>query len=339
MTAADDEPGTIGRARVKSAESGRGGLARTAICQREATLVSQSDCGAFSRLERAIGQRCSSVRWFAFALILVVAAVPDSSSAAGRVFFDDFESYSVGTIPAKSWSQDPPHPLPDVVADALDGGPGPVSGTKMLRTNWNEGDYSGVTLTSWSYTNEFLIRFWFRTDADVDRKPGSKSFRLLNPSGRESYFHTPQMEIDGGIFSFWEEIDGSSSVCCGRRSFGETAPTPLGNGHWHKIEIYVKHNTTGQTNGILRVWQDGVLIHEVINSKTVTDGNKWYPMYVMSNWSMNPGWEHDSSNHVYWDDFEIYSDTGAGATGSMSDATICAGQSCNLPRPRLRLID
>ena len=39
---------------------------------------------------------------------------------------------------------------------------------------------------------------------------------------------------------------------------------------------------------------------------------------------MNPGWEHDANNHVYWDDFEIYSDAtnGTPVTGNLSDASV-----------------
>ncbi len=45
----------------------------------------------------------------------------------------------------------------------------------------------------------------------------------------------------------------------------------------------------------------------------------------MSNWSNMPGWEHGANNHIYWDDIEMYTDTGVGGTGQMSDASIQGG--------------
>jgi len=288
-----------------------------------------------SRSLRTSRQRRSAARWFAAVALFVLAAACDSSLAAGRVFFDDFEAYPVGTLPTGQWEADAPHTLPSVVNTAFDKTHGPRSGTKMMQTNWNGDAYSGAKVASWSYNREFLIRYWVRFDADVDRKDGCKAFRLTNGVG-ESYYWCGLMADNTSIISYWEEIDGVSDGGNGRLYWD--FEHLIGNGAWHKFELYVKHNQIGQRDGVLRIWVDGKLVHEVINQKTVGDGRKWFPMYVNSNWSMNPGWEHDSNNHVYWDDFEIYSDTGSGATGSMSDATICAGPSCKLPAPNLRLI-
>ena len=106
----------------------------------------------------------------------------------------------------------------------------------------------------------------------------------------------------------------------GTLDWGKDCPA-VGDHKWHRIEIYVKHDTDGQ-DGIIRHGVDGVKIHERLGA-TDNDGGKWYPWHIMSNWSSNPGWEHDANNHTYWDDIEIFSDTGKGeVTGSMADATI-----------------
>jgi hypothetical protein len=73
------------------------------------------------------------------------------------------------------------------------------------------------------------------------------------------------------------------------------------------------------------VWIDGGLKQEATHIVTVAPGHQWGPLYLMSNWSNNPGWEHGASNHVYWDDIEVYTDAGSGGSGNMSDATISAG--------------
>ena len=83
---------------------------------------------------------------------------------------------------------------------------------------------------------------------------------------------------------------------------------------------------TGLINSqqLLKVWQDGSLKQSLSNLVTISPGAKWYPLYLMSNWSNNPGWSHDANNHVYWDNVEIFSDRGSGASGSMADGTISA---------------
>jgi hypothetical protein len=116
---------------------------------------------------------------------------------------------------------------------------------------------------------------------------------------------------------FWESVDQ-----------GVTGPLTYNGGvggdhRWHKIEIYIRHNTIGQNDGVIRFWNDGVLRIDAQNTRTRSStGQKWAELSLMSNWSNNPGWEHDAINNVYWDDIEIYSDLGAGAVGSMFDGTV-----------------
>ena len=76
------------------------------------------------------------------------------------------------------------------------------------------------------------------------------------------------------------------------------------------VEYYFNH-TTGQ----IKVWHDNVLIR----SNSVSMGSqKWLPFYLTSNYADS----HDATNYVYFDNIEIYSDAGTGATGLMSDGTI-----------------
>jgi hypothetical protein len=70
-----------------------------------------------------------------------------------------------------------------------------------------------------------------------------------------------------------------------------------------------------------------------------TLGGRREGLNLPSNWSSNPGWEHDAVNNVYFDDVEIYSDMGTGATGSMADASITVGGGTGVQQPRnLRVI-
>jgi len=231
-----------------------------------------------------------SIRNTAFALILLsILPRVGLSYAAGRVFFDDFED---GTT--NKWGQDSGRNKCTVVTFASDGG-ATHGGSRMASCNWNgtvswddPTAYSTLVLDSWSYSTEFFIRLWVRADRDVDNKFGSKWFRLYNSFN--SYYWDGQMEQSGGpIFSTLETY--------GKSSYGNA---PVGDYLWHKVEIYVKQ----ASNSTFRLWVDGNLQQQETGFSSSTA--KWYPMYLMSNWSNNgPDWAHNSNNHVYWDDIEI----------------------------------
>jgi hypothetical protein len=277
-----------------------------------------------SQNNRARSWRAGGLAHIAAALVgFACIAGSSGSQAAGLVFSDGFESGN-----AKRWDSDGDRDRCTVVNTAHDGG-APHSGDWMLECNWNgtlpwndHAWYSTMVLSqsAWKYSNEFLIRLWLRLDADVDHVNGDKLLRLYPHDDLESFFLAAQMDQAGGpIFVSWEKINGED----GPVSWGRG--TQLGDTRWHKVEIYVKHNSREAKDGAVRVWLDSKLVQESTHIKTVADGKKWGPLHLMSNWSNNPGWAHDATNHVYWDDIEIYTDLGSGATGQMADATIGGG--------------
>lgn len=256
------------------------------------------------------------MRYILAALLLA----PTISISATRVFYDGSESGNTNL-----WSQVDYRNKCTSVTAPLDGGAGPYSGSRMIRCNWDgvaawnsAESYEALSLT-WNYTNEFLIRLWVRSDSDVDAKFGSKWLRLYN-QGVNSFIMDGQMEQAGGpIYSNIESVDGSNT------NYNNWGSAPLGNQSWHKVEIYVKHGVSN--DAIFRVWVDGNLQHQKTGFSS-NPANKWYPLIFVSNWSDNgPTWEHDTNNHTYWDDIEIFSDStgGTAATGSMSDATVTVG--------------
>lgn len=246
-----------------------------------------------------------------------VLAFSCAANAAGRVFYDDFESGGVS-----QWSRDGSRDMCRTVNESVDG-QGPFSGRLQLECNWDgtvawndSRAYSTLKLNSWDYSREFLIRFQVRFASDVDKTDGGKLLRLY-PGTSDSYYMSALMNRLGApLFSYWESIGGV------RGPVVYTVNGRLGDGSWHEVQIYVRHNTPGQRDGAVRVWVDKTVYQEAEGIKSVVDGGLWYPLYVMSNWSNNPGWEHDANNHVYWDNFEIYSDTGAGGQGSLAAGTI-----------------
>jgi hypothetical protein len=282
-----------------------------------------------NRTARSRPRGLLGIRRFAATVLAATCVVAAGAShAAGRVFSDDFESGNTN-----KWSGDAPHSMCTVVQKGVDGGT-PHGGSNMMQCNWNglvawddPNAYSSAELPqgAWNYNSEFLIRGWLRDDNDVSHTDGGKVLRLYPHDSLDSFYIVPQMNLSGGpALLAWEFINGTP----GPVFWGHGAP--LGDQKWHKVEIYVK---ASPANGIARVWIDGSLKQEVTNAATVADGHTWGPLYLMSNWSNNPGWEHGANNHVYWDDIEIYTDTGTGATGSMSDATISASAGSGSPNP------
>ncbi len=252
-------------------------------------------------------------------VLLCTFTFMSSSQAATRVFYTGFEN---GTTSDLDYSKC------TVVKTAPDG-TGPKSGNYQLSCNWNgTTDWNDPQtlldsqINSWPYTNEFFLRFWSRADADVDSNDGSKLFRLSSNSDNDEMYAACQYEYgpaSAPLFMAWY-IDGGP---LGQSSVYYGGEERCGPNKWNKYEIYVKHDSDN-TNGIVRVWVNSVMIFERVNVNTNTPGAKWYPFTFPSNWSSNPGWEHDANNHTLWDNIEIFSDSASGtsATGLMSDATI-----------------
>ena len=241
--------------------------------------------------------------------------------AATRVFYDGFED---GTT--NKW--DPSGPTDRnrcaSATSAVDGVVGAHAGIRMASCNWNgivawndPNAYTTLSLNSWSYTNEMFIRFWIRLDQDMDNKDGAKLFRVGFGGDSDTFWQRDPVSLNGGTHEVWT-VGGNGII-------NAWSPHNFEDRQWHKIEIYIKSDTG--PNGAITVWMDGVLTRSYqypYTGVTSTGTSRWYPFNLMSNWSNNPGWEHDDKNHVYWDDFEIYSDSSAGspAIGSLSDATV-----------------
>lgn len=268
-----------------------------------------------------------------------IALSATDASAAGRVFYDGFED---GTTNA--WQEYIGRSKCAVVTSALDGGVGAKSGSRMARCNWNglvdwddPRSYETLVLRSWSMNRETLIRFWVRVDKDVDATAGSKLYRW--GGNLSSSFGAIQFEQGSGA-TLYTYFDNGTGAQIGTTNWG--GGSAFRDGKWHKVEMYMKKSLSG-SDGALKVWVDGSLVWQASNVSTASSYT-WTEFLVMSNWSSNPGWEHDANNHIYWDEFEIYSDAGSGASGTLADATISAGGSGSTitvttpPAPTLQVI-
>lgn len=266
-------------------------------------------------------------RWLPLFLMVCLAT---EAHAAGRAFYDTFESYTADTAVGSPWVDDE-NGLGSctVKTSSFDGLAGAASGTKFLSCNWDGSgsDDTGVGSTwqsdsltgQWTYSTDLLFRFKLRVDTDKDCTGcdgGPKILRIGNTINTPCSF--AGMHDGGG---------GLTGDFC-NDSGGYVLPTLWGgnaanDNAWHEIAIYI-HVASG-SNGIVRYFLD----HNELLTATGDTLNDWgfTKFYLASNWSGGTGCcLHDANNHIYWDEFEIYTDTASGGTGLMSDDTITQGR-------------
>ena len=252
------------------------------------------------------------VRLLIFALASF--SVAGTCLAAGRVFYDGFESGNTNL-----WRQDSTRNRCQVVTSAADGIAGPFAKSRMLRCNDNgtvpfndPAEYETLQLGTGAinYSQELFIRTRVRVDSNLEKTPGSakKILRVFNFTGVTSEYNDIYEAIYNGDGLRNTGVAGGGQFAT---YFGGTGSDQTSNpSSWHKVEYYIN------TSGTIKVWHDGALVQNFTGLRT--NGAKWLPFYLTSNWS-DP---HDATNYVYFDEFEVFTDTGSGASGLMSNATV-----------------
>lgn len=260
----------------------------------------------------AIFNLCSGFYRSSLLIFLIGTQVSLQTSAQGRIFYDGFESGDTSL-----WSQADFRNRCQVVAASQDGIAGPFSGTKMLKCNdngslaWNDpAAFESLMLDNLSYQNELFIRVRVRADASLERTgvSGKKILRFFNWTGNASTYNDlfETLYPSSGLTN--EGVAGGTQL---QTYWGGAAGDLSANSNsWHKVEYYIS------TAGTIKVWHDGVLVRD--NGGLPTGNAKWLPFYITSNWADS----HGSTNNVYFDDFEVFSDLGSGFTGSMTNASI-----------------
>lgn len=194
-----------------------------------------------------------------------------------------------------------------VVSKARDGAPLCGSGA-AYETNWNgvvawndPQAFTGAEIPV-PTKGRYFLRATFRLDADVDRKDGAKLLRVGYP---------------GGIT--FELLDATSTLKAQVSDVVYWGGVPVTRG-CHQIEVAI--TPTG-----VRAWLDDREL------RTWGGSGAGPVINIMSNWSNNPGWEHDAANHVYWDNIEVYSDVAGADAAAMWAGTITAGSQPPPPPP------
>lgn len=253
---------------------------------------------------------------FTIGIFLVSA---DTVSAAGRVFYDGFESGNTN-----QWWQVDNRDKCQAVQSPGDGGAGPQSGSWQARCNyngtavWNEPHRYETLGLSPSVGNEFFLRKYIRVSSNLEStgalgdNTGPKLMRFLNGAGYSGYLGLEDVNPGSSPaeMSWIHEAPGGSYTSYNIAQISRTG--------WTKFELYI-NKTTDQH----RVWVNDVLVRDFSGDDlSAFDG----VFTIDSNWSGVDGTRiHDATNYLFFDEVEIYTDSGSGSTGSMSSGTIAAG--------------
>jgi hypothetical protein len=256
-------------------------------------------------------------------LFLVTSA--QSASAAGRVFYDGFESGSFGSGWADGYA-DGPGIIPPAGNKGHDNLVLPIAGQRQMECwyimpdNW----YCKYIPISSLYANEIFVRVWVRLDQDVQTDQGSMSHLIRfygEGSGGATQVVTSLLGGGGTVLfqtdAIWNSVWPSGSPI--RMPF----LPGLGDRKWHKYEQYI-NNTTH----VYKIWQDDVLM----GSLSTSNINVHFPAFLpLHNWgSPKPT---DNNTHVYFDEVEVFSDLGTGGSGSMANGDITQGGSTSTTAP------
>lgn len=251
-------------------------------------------------------------------IALYLFAFVNVAYASGRVFYDGFESGNTN-----QWLQDDFRNRCPVVAISVDGMVKPYKGSHMLECNSNPtlayndpNSYETLRIdTDKLYRDELFIRVHVCLDKDMNQAqkilrffeiPDPLYHDLFDVAGHpQNAFNNAGNTTTQTMPTYWGDAPGDNT----------NVPD-----EWHTVEYYIQQST-----GTVKVWHDGVLVRNDVGLNF--DGLKWTPFYITSNGDGDGG----STNHIYFDEFEIYSDLGTGGTGSMANGDIMQGSSSTAP--------
>lgn len=254
-------------------------------------------------------------------LIALIATIlfVSPAQAATRVFYDGWEAGNTNL-----WYQDDARPRCTVETASSDGIAGPYAGTYMARCNDPGAAWQTLNLPPFSMTDEVLYRYRVRVDQNHDGTIGSihKIGRIFHWTGDWNTYDDlfsmvgyigPDLGLHNDLIMNGERANNDAAYW-GDAPGDDTADPAT----WHTVEYYINEST-----GVAKVWHDDILVqnwdYPAINGPVGESGE----FYLVSNWEA----AHDGVNHVYFDNFEVFTDATSGepATGSMADGSIQAG--------------
>ena len=148
---------------------------------------------------------------------------------------------------------------------------------------------------------DLWVGFWWKHSAGWDwgRDQTHKWFRFEGSAGDVINLNYDQ---------FHRAIIGS-----GDTQIQSDIPFDTNDSAWHYFEIYLKHNTSGQSNGELRLWRDGVeakwkIVYGKMASNTALNfgAGDTFPAFNMA-WGFQARPDWGSGNVSYFDDIIVAS--------------------------------
>lgn len=275
-------------------------------------------------MSERISSQLAPVAFFLFAFIFMVGA--NGASSASRVFYDGFETGNTNL-----WSQVDFRDKCQAVQSSGDGGAAPQSGAWQARCNfngtveWNTGPRFETLHMSPTFGNEYFLRLYIRTSPNLTSTGAlgdNTGPKLLRYFGGTYAGFLGQEDVNPGT----EPVDLAWSHESPGSSYSQYGLGQISRTGWTKYEMYFNKTTDRH-----RIWIDDVLVRDVTSEDLAQFNGE---LDIVSNWSGADGTRvHDDTNYMLFDEIEVFSETGSGANGSLSDGTIVQGGGADTTAP------
>jgi len=263
--------------------------------------------------------------------ITVIGSSFGTRTSATPYYFDDFESYLVGTDALHAGLQDNGYDgqgLPYVRSDRS------ISGSKSMRMDYVAGkDSMFPRLGKQGFsTTEVYVSMWTYITHTTGTKP-YPVFKLVRGgamptySGRPGFYETVRHNAAGVV----EGTDRGSGNSAGQTTWTQDILPGGGQdtGAWHRTEYYYKLSTPGVADGIWQQWVDGVQNVNLTNDMNRLAGNASTIQYMMAPFDGNDSYNDsangiiDNSWQIWLDDFYIDTTRARVEIGDASSFTKC----------------
>jgi hypothetical protein len=167
------------------------------------------------------------------------------------------------------------------------------AGNNRTNLNFGNGGSNPALGTSFDldslHNDELYFDFWMKYDSNFDTADGYSSNKIWWMQF-EGDTNTYYVQFRGTSLSFYDETGYQ------RESYRAISPNAV-DGQWHRFRVYMRYNTSGSDNGILRVWFDSSELVNISNCKYLTTSSGKMSRvafgYFHNNASSSSGWQID----------------------------------------------
>lgn len=198
-----------------------------------------------------------------------------------------------------------------------------------LEVRFREGSHYGTSLhyrfreAGYAEPEELHARYYLRFDDDFRMETGggklpgpAGTYEQAGWGGRPSdgtngwsarmFFHPsddPDRPIRLATYLYYPDMHGPYGDI---RSWNDATVEALETGTWYRIDNYIRMNTPGEYDGVLRGWIDGEVAIDLVSMRfrDVPDlrvEEFWFDCY----WGGS--WRSPTNNYVYFDDLSLFS--------------------------------